>query len=50
MVIAVASGAGWLGGGSHNRKRVFGPGFIVVCVLVAVVELVALNHFYGVRG
>jgi hypothetical protein len=38
-----------LGGGSSGRKRVFSPGFVVVCVFVAVVELIALNHFYGVR-
>lgn len=36
-----------LGGGSSNRKRVFSPGFIAFCVLVAVIELIVLNHFYG---
>lgn len=35
-----------LGGGSSGRKRVFSPGFVVLCVFVAVVELIALNHFY----
>ena len=36
--------------GLSNRKRVFSPGFIAVCVFVAVVELILLNHFYGTRG
>ncbi len=47
MVIPGASVGGWMGGGSSNRKRVFRPGFVVLCVLVTVVELIALNHFYG---
>lgn len=38
-----------LGDGSSKRKRVFSPGFIVLCVIVAVVELIALNHFLGER-
>ena len=38
-----------LSGGSSGRKRVFSPGFLVLCVFVAVIELIALNHFYGVR-
>jgi hypothetical protein len=38
-----------LGGCSSGRKRVFSPRFVVFCVFVAVVELIALNHFYGVR-
>ncbi|AKS09943.1 hypothetical protein [Pseudomonas trivialis] len=49
MMIPGADAAG-LGDGSSGRKRVFSPGFVVVCVFVAVVELIALNHFYGVRG
>jgi hypothetical protein len=36
-----------LGGGSSGRNRVFSPGFVVLCVFVAVFELIALNHFYG---
>ena len=36
-----------LGGGSSGRKRVFSPGFVVICVFVAVIELIALNHFNG---
>ncbi len=39
----------FLGGGS-DRKRVFSPGFIFICVLVVVVELILLNHWYGARG
>lgn len=50
MVIPGACDAGWTGAGSSNRKRVFSPGFVALCVFVAVVELIALNHFYGVRG
>lgn len=38
-------GLGW----SVDRKRVFSPGFVGLCVLVAVIELIALNHFYGSR-
>ncbi|MCE1007178.1 hypothetical protein LU653_11040 [Pseudomonas monteilii] len=38
-----------LGGGS-NRRRVFSPGFIALCVFVVVVELIVLNHWYGARG
>lgn len=50
MAIPDAVDAGWLDAGSSNRKRVFSPGFIVLCAIVAVVELIVLNHFYGVRG
>jgi len=38
--------AGWMAGGSSIRKRVFSPGFILLCAFVAVYELVALNHFH----
>lgn len=38
-----------LGGGSFSRKRVFSAGFVVLCVFVAVVELIAPNHFYVMR-
>jgi len=31
-----------------NGKRIFSPGFIVLCVFVGVAELVALNLPYGV--
>lgn len=47
LVIPGASDAGWMGGGSPNRKRVFSPGFIVLCAVVAVFELLALNHIYA---
>lgn len=46
-VFTTYTGAFWLGDGSSNRKRVFSPGFVVLCTIVAVVELIALNHFYG---
>lgn len=49
MVIPGASDSAWLSGGSSGRKRVFSSGFVVLCVFVAVVELIALNHFYGMR-
>ena len=50
MVIPGASDAVGLGGNQYGRKRVFSPGFVAVCVFVAVIELIALNHFYGSRG
>ena len=40
----------WLGGGSSNRKRVFSAGFIALCVVVVVIELIVLDHWYGARG
>ena len=49
MVIPGASDAVGLGGNHYGRKRVFSPGFLMLCVFVAVFELIALNHFYGVR-
>ncbi|PBP99755.1 hypothetical protein CCL17_17545 [Pseudomonas congelans] len=49
MVILGASDSAGLSGGSFGRKRVFSPGFVVLCVFVAVVELIALNYFYGMR-
>ena len=48
-VFTLCTGAFWLGDGSSNRKRVFSPGFVVLCTIVAVGELIALNHFYGLR-
>ncbi|MCS3512136.1 hypothetical protein M2392_002177 [Pseudomonas grimontii] len=51
MIISDGSDLSSLGdGGSSNRKRVFSPGFIVLCVFVAVIELIALNHFYAANG
>jgi hypothetical protein len=47
MLTASESGVSWDGGGSSGRKRVFSPGFLVLCVFVAAVELALLNHFYG---
>jgi hypothetical protein len=43
------TGVSWMGGGLSGRKRVFSPGFLVLCVFVAVVELILLKHFYGAR-
>lgn len=45
MVIPGASDSAWLGGRSSGHERVFSSGFVVLCVFVAVVELIALNHF-----
>ena len=50
MVIPGAYDAAGLSGASSVRTRVFSPGFIVICIFVAVVELIALNHFYGASG
>jgi len=49
MVVFTTEAGIWLDGSSSNRKRVFSPGYVVLCVFVAVVELITLNHFYGVR-
>lgn len=48
MMLPGYSDAAGLSWGSSGRKRVFSPGFVVLCVFVAVVELIGLNHFYGV--
>lgn len=47
MVVITAEAGIWPDGSSSHRKRVFSPGFVVLCTIVAVVELIALNHFYG---
>ncbi|WP_262383549.1 hypothetical protein [Pseudomonas rhodesiae] len=49
MMIPGYSDAAGLSWGSSGRKRVFSPGFVVLCVFVAVAELIVLNHFYGAR-
>ncbi|WP_260401296.1 hypothetical protein [Pseudomonas rhodesiae] len=49
MMIPGYSDAAGLSWSSSGRKRVFNPGFVGLCTIVAVVELIALNHFYG-RG
>ncbi|NIE73031.1 hypothetical protein F3J45_00935 [Pantoea sp. Ap-967] len=48
LLVAASDGAdvSSLGTGSSNRKRVFSPGFIAICVLVVVIELIVLNHLY----
>ncbi|MCX4067277.1 hypothetical protein OR626_23990 [Pseudomonas sp. S1Bt30] len=50
IMIPGYSDAADLSWGSSGRKRVFSPGFVVLCVFVAATELIALNHFYGVHG
>lgn len=50
MMLPGYSDIAGLGGGSSGCKRVFSPGFVVLCVFVGVVELIALNHFYGLPG
>ena len=47
--VVTAETGTWPDGSSSNRKRVFSPGFVVLCIIVCVVELIALNHFYGER-
>jgi hypothetical protein len=49
MMIPGYSDAAGLSWGSSGRKRLFSPGFVVLCVFVAVVELIVLNHFYSAR-
>lgn len=50
MVVFTSYAGIWSDASSSNRKRVFSPGFLVLCVFVAVLELIAPNHFYGLRG
>nr|DAF79123.1 MAG TPA: hypothetical protein [Caudoviricetes sp.] len=47
MMLPGYSDIAGMGGGSSGRKRVFSPNFIALCVFVAVVELIALNHIYA---
>lgn len=50
LMMVFTSYAGiWPDSSSSNRKRVFSPSFVVLCTFVAVIELIALNHFYGGR-
>jgi hypothetical protein len=49
-VFSFYSDATWLGDGPSKPKRVFSPGFIAFCALVAVFELMVLNHFYDASG
>ncbi|WP_419795089.1 hypothetical protein MYA83_12545 [Pseudomonas palleroniana] len=49
MMIPGYSDAAGLSRRSYGRKRVFSPGFIMLCVFVAVIELLALNQIYGVQ-
>ena len=50
MMIPGYSDAAGLSWSSSGCKRVFSPGFVVLCTIVAVVELIALNHFYSASG
>lgn len=50
MMMPGYSDVAGLGGGSSGRKRVFSPGFVVLCVFVAVIELIALSHYYDTHG
>ncbi len=34
----------------EKPRRVFTRGFVAFCVIVAVLELMMLNHFYGGHG
>lgn len=34
----------------EKPRRVFTRGFVAFCVMVAVIELIALNQFYAARG
>ncbi|WP_309139822.1 MULTISPECIES: hypothetical protein [unclassified Pseudomonas] len=47
MAVFTSYSGTWPEVSSSNRKRVFSPGFVVLCVFVTVIELIALNHFYG---
>lgn len=47
MMLPGYSDAAGLGEGSSGRKRVFSPGFIVICIFVAVIELVVLKLIYS---
>lgn len=49
MMLPGYSDVAGLSGGSSGRKRVFSPGFVVLCTIVAVVELISLNHVYSAR-
>jgi hypothetical protein len=35
---------------SNHPRRVFSPGFIMLCTLVVVFELLLLQHLYGHRS
>ncbi|WP_256349282.1 MULTISPECIES: hypothetical protein [Pseudomonas] len=50
MVVFTTEAGIWPDDSSSNRKRVFSPGFVVLCAFVAVFELIALNHFYSASG
>lgn len=47
MMLPGYSDAAGLGGSQCGRKRVFSPRFVVLCIFVAVLELIALKHLYA---
>ncbi len=47
MVVFTSYAGIWPDGSSSNRKRVFSPAFVVLCTFVAVIELIALSHYYA---
>ncbi|MCD5979101.1 hypothetical protein [Pseudomonas quasicaspiana] len=47
IIVSFFVDVSWLGDGSSNRKRVFSAGFVSLCIIVAVLELVILNGIYG---
>jgi hypothetical protein len=50
MVLPGYSYVAGLSGGSSGRKRVFSLGFVVLCIFVAVFEVLALSQYYVVYG
>jgi hypothetical protein len=50
MMLPGYSSVAGLGGGSSGRKRVFSLSFFVLCVFVAVFEVLALSQYYVVYG
>lgn len=49
VLVSGGSDLSGVGDGPSGRKRVFSPGFVMLCILVALVELVTLNYLYGAR-
>nr|WP_095095835.1 hypothetical protein [Pseudomonas sp. Irchel 3A5] len=47
LIVSFFVDVSWFGDDSSNRKRVFSAGFVSLCIIVAVLELVILNGIYG---
>lgn len=47
LIVSFFIEGSWTGDYSSNRKRVFSAGFVTLCIIVAVFELVILNGIYG---